>query len=267
MKLNRRVKRIFLEHKSSYIGMILLIIISTSCFLGFKTATLSVTKNVKDNRISHHLEDANFTLAIPLSDTDVKKYEKNYSVKLQENQYIELENGYNKAVLKIIPEAQKINTPKLYDGSYLKNQNDILVDRYFFQAQNLKFGDKINLYDNEYTVCGTFTTPNYLSLTRLDTDFMADGSKFGVIVMNDLDFKKLSDNNIKINYSVILKNNNVEEFRRELSKNNFVTNWTSKETNNRITTFDGENSAMVTLSIVAFIFINNKHYNTFSSFI
>jgi len=76
MTINKREKRIFLEHKATYIGIILLIFLSTSCFLGLKTAATSIEKNVKDNRIYANLEDANFTYSNKLTAEEMTSLEK-----------------------------------------------------------------------------------------------------------------------------------------------------------------------------------------------
>lgn len=255
MKLNKRIIRIISEHKASYIGMIALIILSSACFLGFKTATSSVSKNVAENRIKQNLEDASFELAKPLNTEEINSYEKAFSLSLQKNMFFELENGFKGAMLKIMPEAQKINKPKLYKGEYIQNTDDIMVDRYFFEAQKLTFGDKINILGSEYIVCGVFTSPEYLSLTRLETDFMADGKRFGLVVMSNDTFRELSQDDVKINYSVKFHSSNSEKFRRELAKTNYVAEWVSKDTNRRITTFDGENEAILLLSYIAPLFL------------
>lgn len=255
MKLNKRLKKVFWEHKASYIGMILLITMSTSVFLGFKTSTVSITKNVADNRAKQKVEDAHFETALPISEKSLENLEKEYTLELQTNPSVEIENGYNKATLKLIPEAAKINLPKVYTGEYLASDSDILVDRWFFQKQRLSFGDKITLFGKRYTVKGTFTTPDTLSLLHLDTDFVADGTKFGLILMTKDAFGSLPENGRSINYSVRFTKSNEEAFRRALAKISFITEWVPKGTNKRITTFDSENQAIVVMSYVAPLFL------------
>lgn len=255
MVLNKRIKKTFLEHKASYIGMMILIIMSVSVFMGFKTATVSITKNVNDNRVNENLEDADFETLTPLSDENIQKYERDFAVQIQKNPSLEIENAYNKATVKMIPEAKKINIPKLYEGKYLSADNDIMVDRYFFQKQKLSFGDKIKLLDKEYTVCGIFTTPDYLSLLHLDTDFIADGTKFGIVLMSKKNFDELSQKNVTVNYSVKSTKDNLEDFRREMSKTYFVKDWVSNDTNKRIMTFNSENQAIILMSYIAPMFL------------
>lgn len=253
MSINKRIKRIFLQHKATYIGMLILIILSTSTFLGLKTASTSIKKNVQDNRIDQSLEDANFFYSKKLSQKEIKDYEKNYNLILEENIYMETE--YNKATLRIRQKSETINEPVLYEGEELKNPNDIMVDRYFFEAQNLSFGDKLIIDRTEYTVCGIFVTPDYLTVKKNDADFMCDGTKFGLCMIDKTTFNNIDKKNIKTYYSVIFKENNEEKFRKELGKNGIVLEWTDKDTNSRISTFDGEIESLIMVSKVVPLFI------------
>lgn len=253
MTINKRIKRIFLQHKAAYIGMFILIILSTSTFLGLKTASTSIKKNVEDNRIEQSLEDANFFYSKKLSQKEIKDYQEDYNLKLEENRYIETE--YNKAVLRIREKAETINKSVLYEGEELKNPNDIMVDRYFFEAQNLSFGDKLVIDEVEYTVCGIFVTPDYLSVKKNDVDFMCDGTKFGLCMVDKTTFSNIDNKNKKVYYSVIFNENNEEEFRKQLGQDGIVLQWMDKDTNSRISTFDGEIESLVMLSVVVPLFI------------
>ena len=253
MKLNKRVKRVFFEHKATYLGMILLIVLSTSCFLALKTATTSIDKNVTDNRIEANVEDANFKYSSTLTEAEIKKYENDFNLNIQENRQIEF--NYKNAVLRIRPEFKEINKAELFDGEKLKNPNDIMVDRFFYEVQGLSFGDEISVNGKKYNVCGIFTTPDYLSMLKSKTDFMADGNKFGLCMVSEKTFNALTNDNETIYYSVAFNENNSDDFRKELAKNGVVLNWTGKDTNIRIDTFDGEISAIIMLGKIAPLFI------------
>lgn len=253
MSINKRIKRIFLQHKATYLGMLILIILSTSTFLGLKTASTSIKKNVLDNRVEESLEDANFFYSEKFLQKEIKDYEEDYKLKLEENRYIETE--YNKATLRIRQKVETINKSVLYEGEELKNLNDIMVDRYFFEAQNLSFGDKIVIDGTEYTVCGIFVTPDYLSVKKNNNDLMCDGTRFGLAMVDKATFNNIDKINVQTYYSVIFNENNEEKFRKELGKNGIVIEWTDKNTNSRISTFDGEIESLIMVSKVIPLFI------------
>lgn len=253
MTINKRIKRIFLEHKATYIGIILLITLSVSCFSGLKTASTSLNRNVIDNRISANVEHANFKYSNKLTTDEIARLEKKFNLKLQENK--ELEYTYNKATMRVRQVTTDINRPSVYAGETLKNENDIMVDRFFFEAQGLSFGDTIKVGGKELIVSGIFATPDYLSVLKSKTDIMCDGSKFGLCMVSKETFNNIANGNEKINYSAVFNQNNSNAFRKELSTNGTVMEYNTRESNVRITTFDGEIKAMIMVSQMVPLFI------------
>jgi putative ABC transport system permease protein len=199
------------------------------------------------------MEDASFTLTEKLTDDEILQLENKFNVTLEENRYVN--ESYKSAELKVISEPKKLNLPLLYNGKYISNESEIMVDKYFFKSQKLKLGDILNVLGKKYTVCGVFTTPNTLLLTKSKTDFMADGSKFGYCMVNQKTFENFSKDSVKTDYSVLFTKDNVDEFRKEISKSKYVIEWISSDGNYRISTFDGENEAMVIMSKIAPLFI------------
>jgi len=253
MTINKRIKRIFFEHKATYIGIILLIILSISCFVGLKTASTSVNRNVIDNRISANVEEANFKYSNKLTTDEIARLEKKFDLELQENK--ELEYTYNKATLRVRPAVTDINKFSVYAGETLKNVNDIMVDTFFFKAQGLSFGDTIKVGEKDFIVCGIFSTPDYLSVLKSKTDFMCDGSKFGLCIVSNETFNAIANGKETISYSAVFNQNNSDAFRKELANNGTFLEYNSKDSNSRIITFDGESEAMIKVSKIAPMFI------------
>lgn len=253
MTLNKRIKKTFFEHKSSYIGIIILIILSTACYLSMKTAAVSIRQNVKQNRIDQKCEDANFKLSEKLTQEEEKSFEDKYNLIIQENSFYTTK--HNKATIKIVKEAKEVNLPLLDEGKYLSSNNDIMIDNFYMKANKVKIGDKITLDGKEYKVSGTFTTPDTLSLLNRDTDMMADGSKFGYFMVNNEAFNELSSDKKSSTYSVIFNEDNTDDFKKELSQKHFISSWLTQSSNKRITTFDGENDTIILISHIAPLFL------------
>lgn len=253
MTINRRIKRIFLEHKATYIGIILLIALSTSCFFGLKTSSISTKRNVIDNRISANVEDATFKYSNKLTTAEIERLEKEFDLELQENREVEFE--YNEATLRIRPSNTQINKFSVVDGEALKSENYIMVDKFFFKAHRLTFGDNIKVGEKDFIVSGIFSTPNYLSVKKSQSDLMCDGATFGLCIVKNEAFNVIANGEETINYSVIFNQNNSDSFRKELSKNGIVLEFTDKDSNSRIITFDGEVDASIMISEIAPLFI------------
>jgi putative ABC transport system permease protein len=252
MIINKRTKRIFLEHKAFYIGMLLLIIFSTSLFLSMKTATTSIKKSVVDNRISYKVEDANFTFSRKLTEEELSNFEKKYNLILQESKYKDIQ--YNKAIIRVRPDNQKLNMHTVYAGKGLKNSNEILVDRFFFTAQKLEFGDALTLTNKQFDVCGMLSTPDYLGVIKEETDLIVNGTKFGLAIVDETAYKSISGDE-KLYYCVRFNEANANEFRKELSGIGLIVGWTDSDNNIRIAAFNGEIDAIISMSDIAPLFI------------
>lgn len=252
MTLNKRLSRLFLEHKAFYIGMLLLIILSSAMFFSFRTATTSIRQSVNDNRIHCKLEDANFTYSNTLSDEQIAEFERKYNLVLQKMQYIDV--NYEKAILRIRPEYKKLNLYSAYEGKKLSGDNEILVDTFFFEANHLKFGDTITLEGQEFVICGKLSSPDYISMLKNEAAMAADGKSFGLAVVREDTFDSLSANK-QTYYSVKYSEDNSVEFRKELTKVGFITDYTPKDNNIRIVAFDGEIDALVIMANIAPLFI------------
>ncbi|MGH4125182.1 MAG: FtsX-like permease family protein [Clostridium sp.] len=252
MIINKRTKRIFFEHKAFYIGMILLIIFSTSLFLSMKTATTSIKKSVEEDRINSKIEDANFTFSRKLTTKEISKFQKKYNFILQESRYKEV--AYNNAIVRVRSVNQKLNLHSVYSGKDLNKSSDILVDRFFFNAQKLSFGDKLALNDIQFNVSGILAVPDYLAMLKEETDYMTNGSKFGLVVVGEDAYKSVIGNE-KLFYSVKFNESSVMEFRKELSQLGLIVGWTDINNNMRIAAFNGEIDAIIKVSELAPLFI------------
>lgn len=252
MIINKRIKRIFLEHKAYYIGMLLLIIFSTSLFLSMKTSTTSIKNSVEDNRISSKVEDANFTFSRKLRKGELSNFQEKYNLILQESKYKDI--PYNKAIIRVRSNNQKLNMHTVYSGRNLKNSNEILVDRFFFTAQELELTDSLTLKGKQFNVCGMLSTPDYLGMIKEETELIVNGSKFGLAVVDENAYKSIIGDE-KLYYSVKFNKENVNEFRKELSGVGLIVGWTDSDNNIRISAFNGEIDAIIAMSTIAPLFI------------
>src|SRR5665647_897782 len=108
MTLNKRITRTFMEHKGFYIGMFLLIFMSTALFLAFNTSMTSIKKSVEQNRLDCRMEDADFTYSRLLDADEIRSFEQAYDLDIQESIYKDIEFGTG-ATLRIRPVYDELN--------------------------------------------------------------------------------------------------------------------------------------------------------------
>lgn len=253
MTLNKRITRTFMEHKGFYIGMFLLIFMSTALFLAFNTSMTSIKKSVEQNRLDCRMEDADFTYSRLLDADEIRSFEQAYDLDIQESIYKDMYLAEG-ATLRIRPVYDEINLYSVYEGRALAKRGDILVDRFFLDAQNLRIGDTVTLADKEFTVCGVVAYPDYIATIKSAGQLVISGKDFGIAVVSGSDYRSFTAAE-RMNYSVKFASGNEDAFRFALADAGTVVNWTDAENNIRISGFDGEIDALIVMSSVAPFFI------------
>jgi len=253
MKINIRSIRFFIEHKAFYLGMLLLLVLSTGIFVGFRTSSVSTWESVQKDRENSCLEDAGFLYSRPISDVEMGRYEKEFSLVMQESAHKDFEIG--KATLRVRPVYDELNKYSVVEGKQLRQSGDILVDRFYFTENDLSFGDTIFIDSEVFTIVGIVSFPDYVAMLKNESDLMANGNAFGLSVVSDEDYAKLSASGEKILYSVKFESDDEDAFREALSEDGAVLRWTDADNSPRISRFDGEIKAIMVMSRIAPMFI------------
>lgn len=253
MKINIRSVRFFMEHKAFYIGMMLLLVLSTGIFVGFRTSSVSTWESVKKDREVNMLEDASFVYSRLISEDEIKQYEKEYNLVMQASVHKDFDVG--SATVRVRPVYEKLNRYSVVDGEALQQSGDILLDRFYFTENGLSFGDTIQIDSQVFTIVGTLSYPDYIGMLKTESDLMANGKAFGLSVASDEDYEKLSVSGEKVLYSVRFAGGGEDTFRKALSEDGSVLRWTDAVNSQRISRFDGEIKAIMVMSRIAPVFI------------
>lgn len=253
MKLNIRSIRFFREHKAFYIGMLLLLILSTGIFVGFRTSSNSTWESVRQDREDSRLEDASFMYSRQISLEEMERYEREFDMVIQESVHKDFEIG--KATVRVRPVYDKLNLYSVVEGKPLLHSGDILVDRFYFTENNLSFGDSIVIESEVFKIVGIVSFPDYIGMLKTESDLMSNGNAFGLSVVSDIDYMKLSESAEKVSYSVKFVSSGEDAFREALSKEGSVLRWSEAGNNPRISRFDGEIKAIIIMSSIAPMFI------------
>lgn len=253
MKLNIRSVRFFREHKAFYIGMLLLLILSTGIFVGFRTSSVSTWESVQKDREDSRLEDASFLYSKQISPEEMERYEKEFNLVMQESVHKDFDVG--KATVRVRPVYTELNMYSVVEGEALLHSGDILVDRFYFNENDLSFGDSIVIESEVFKIVGIVSFPDYIGMLENESDLMSNGNAFGLSVVSSDDYQKLSESGEKTYYSVKFAQDGEDAFREELSKDGAVLRWTDAGNSPRVSRFDGEIKAIIIMSSIAPMFI------------
>lgn len=240
MALGKRIGRTLFEHKSRYLGSVLLIVLSCMLYTAFNITGPNVKNNIDKYQKDNVLEDAQFVLQKPMD--NINKLESKFHVVMEEKKTYDFKFDSN-STLRIIKEPEKVNKYSIVDGKPLNGENDILIEKKFASAHKLSIGNSIRILDKKYKIVGISVLPDYLYPLRTDTDMVANFDVFGTAIVAAENFANIKESFTY--YSVKFSKSNVKDFKEELSKDNVILKWIDRSENTKINTIDGDIDSFV----------------------
>jgi putative ABC transport system permease protein len=241
MKLNKKIIRTILEHKSQYLGSIILIALSCLVFSMFNIFGTNIIQNLTDFKTNYNQEDASF---LTMSDIDhPDELEKEYSLLLEERYYLDTQYDA-RATLRLLTPTQKINRYYVSQGTDIEKENDVLLDPAFAKAHNISIGDRMVSGNKELFVTGFATIPDYIYILKSETDMMKNPNTFGIgIVTSNLVKQDSASNRF---YSVLFLDSSQDvntrrtAFKKKLNESNVILQWIDKEDNLRMSFIEND---------------------------
>ncbi len=190
MILFRKVIRTMLEHKSRYIGSMLLLMISSMMFvmLNVTSGNLNHTFSVFSQR--NVLSDAEFSTNTEIDATSLGE-QLGAKVEIGGTADCEVKPGQT---LRVFSLMDTVNIPAVQEGS-LPGDSEIMLDRLFAKTNGYDIGDTILVAGKEFTVSGYALLPNFIYIIKSKEAMMNDPKTFGVGVVGKADFESLPEHN------------------------------------------------------------------------
>ncbi|RMD04093.1 ABC transporter permease [Clostridium autoethanogenum] len=236
MIINKKIKRTMLESKSQYLGSLLLIIFSCLLFTMFNLVSINLSRLLSSFERDYKQEDATFMTSKKLNNPE--SLEAKFNMSLEETKSFDYSISGNKT-LRIFRENTKVNIPAIIEGKNLSN-GDILIDPSYAKANKLNIGDSIKLYNQNFTISGFMSMPNYIYPLKSESDIINDPNDFGIAVINKNDFNNINRGNSFYAVRFNGDRNNLGEKIFELkgylrSKNIIILSWMNVTDNPRVT--------------------------------
>ena len=202
MILNKRIKRELKRNRLQYGALFFLIALSISIVVSMASATDSVFHTVDTNHRKNHVEDGEFKVFVPLAREQTEEIEA-LGVKLEENFYIDIEE--NGRTFRIFRNRQYINALELDEGVPADKAHEIVIEKLYAGSHGLELGDTVAIKNQEYTVTGIGSVPDYAYVKKNPYDVAADPDKFNIAFVSAQAFAELkNDENVELCYSYLL---------------------------------------------------------------
>lgn len=160
-----------------YMALLLLIILCMFIVVGTIGSAVSVIETVNNKAEAARLEDGQFRVFVPLTETSLRNLE-NKGILLEECFHLDflMEDG---STLRIMKNRETINLAELSEGSLAHAPGEIVVERLYAAAHDLSLGDTLQIGGSDFAVTGIGTSADYEYCLQNMSDMSSDGKVFG----------------------------------------------------------------------------------------
>lgn len=180
-----------------------------------------------------HVEDAQFTMYLDMSDEDMKRLEDKYDLSIEKQEYAEYENDKGD-LFRIYRPTKDIDLYKVTEGEDISSDNDILISKSYAEANKLSLEDTLAINGHDYKIKGFFIRPDYLYPVKNLSDSDPSFDSFSLVMMSENAFDKLAEEDVSSYCSVIYNKENSDDFRKELYEDFKTSSYLNKDSNRRI---------------------------------
>ena len=201
--LARRLPRELKHNIGKYLGIFLLMCGAIALTSGFLLAAHSIGCLIDNMRDEYTIEDGRVITAFEATDAQLEAAEdaadgvggvtffKNFSI----DAAIKKPTGDDdtKRTLRTYTHRTEVDIASYCEGAKPRADDEVAVDRVFATNNDLAIGDKVELCERAYTICGIMTLPDSQALFPNNSDFTVNTITFGVAEVTDAGFTALED--------------------------------------------------------------------------
>lgn len=220
--------RIMWRDKSHFLGIILLVLLASFGYAIFSILITNIDTNYKNFVERYNQENFHFTTFFPI---DIEALEKKYNVLIEEKFTWDYE--YGDKLIRFFNITEKVNKPLILEGKIPK-LGEIAVDPNFAQANKLRIGDEIDINGKKFRISGFVALPDYIYITKNETDMLPDPIHFGIGIMSFEDMKNFISS-VAFRYYMVKGNiSDLASFKAEVNSKYTMLSFQEKNENFRI---------------------------------
>ncbi len=214
--------------KSHFLGIIFLVLFASFGYAIFSILITNIDTNYKNFVERYNQENFHFTTFFPI---DVESLERKYNVLIEEKFTWDFQ--YGDKLIRFFNLTEKVNKSLILEGKPPKI-GEIAVDPNFAKANKLRIGDKIDINGNKFRISGYVALPDYIYITKNETDLLPDPMHFGIGIMNFEDMRKFLESVAYRYYMVRGHISDLDSFKNEINSKYRILSFVEKDENFRI---------------------------------
>lgn len=222
---SREIKKSF----KRFLSLLIMSMLGVGVFVGLKMASFDMIKSLDTYYDNTNSYDIKVISTLGMTNNDLRNLRKIKGVKEVYGSYskdVIINNGDTDLVIKIIGITKNINKIDIIKGRLPKNNNEIVVEEYYFKEQKLKLNDKLSFNDSDFnenklTIVGVVKSP--LFITAMSPRSNRGSTNLGTGKVNY--YAYVLNNNFNMDYyteSYITLNKTEEEVTNSKEYNNMV---------------------------------------------
>lgn len=252
MILNKRIFREFKENIARYLGLILLVLISSMLIVGFADSADSIIFTGEKAALENNLEDGEFYVNDELNSIALEKI-RALGVTIEENFYVDYKI-YDNQTIRIYKERKNINKISITQGSDLSHENQIVIDSHFGKSNNYKILSGLTIQNKDYKIVGYGSAPDRTKILQKSSDILPNPKSFGIGFIKEEEFKSLK--NVSYSYSYKLNGVSVDKVKNIVFNNSSITEFIKTSDNSRAIGYLDDSRSNKNISIIIGIVLN-----------
>ncbi len=249
MVLQKRYRRSIKDNLSFYISSTILTIVTLLMFYLFNIAGNGINQFGDEFFQRNHLEDANFSTYLPISEEELENLEEEYQVTLEAQSYQNLKEDDFTA--RVFQATDKLDCYEVTGGRDIASNGEMLISEGYAVNMDVAIGDHLTIRGKSYEVVGYFQRPDYLYMLEQPDDSYKNVSSFFLAYFSEEDFNALGE--APVQYLVQYEKNNSDEFRKAINETYLLQNYLSADENPRITMVHEQADMFLVMSYIVLI--------------
>lgn len=181
--LRKRILRDLKENLVRYLALGAMIVLCMYIIISLIGTADSIIIGSNQNAQRNHLEDGQFTLFVPLTQSQKKGLE-DMGVTLEEQFYLDFQLE-DESTLRLFQNREKINTVEVDNGRLAENAGEIVLEKRYAEEHTLSVGDTIALGGKEFEITGIGCSPDYDAPYKDLTDSSVNSFQFGTAFVGE----------------------------------------------------------------------------------